>query len=119
MSWSAGDWMCSACEHQNFRKREGCQRCGYPKFEGPDPSTWNRLMPGDWFCSCGAHNYAARPACYKCAALKIVYSSAASHSHPTLPPGWKSGDWICLRIGCGEHNYANRAECFRCKTPKN
>ncbi|XP_065850985.1 uncharacterized protein [Euphorbia lathyris] len=115
MSMSRGDWMCSACQHQNFKKREECQRCGYPspKYEAPDPAEWTRTLPGDWFCTCGAHNYANRPNCYKCGAPKI-------HSAlPTFPPGWKSGDWLCPRLGCGEHNYASRGECFRCKTPRN
>ncbi|KAJ6435283.1 hypothetical protein OIU84_000467 [Salix udensis] len=28
---AGGDWMCSACQHLNFKKREMCQLCGYPK----------------------------------------------------------------------------------------
>ncbi|XP_015578032.1 zinc finger Ran-binding domain-containing protein 2 [Ricinus communis] len=117
MSWSGGDWICSACQHQNFRKREACQRCGYPKFHGPDPAGWTRVLPGDWYCTamnCGAHNYASRPSCYRCGTSRNEYGSSCG-SESTFPPGWKSGDWICPRMGCGEHNYASRNECFRCK----
>ncbi|XP_050227192.1 uncharacterized protein LOC126676896 isoform X2 [Mercurialis annua] len=123
MSWSGGDWMCSACQHQNFRKREVCQRCGYPKFDGPDPAGWTRILPGDWYCSstsCGVQNYASRTSCFKCGAFRIDYSATACGSQAcNFPPGWKAGDWICPRMGCGEHNYASRTECHRCRTPKN
>ncbi|KAG6723890.1 hypothetical protein I3842_03G229900 [Carya illinoinensis] len=129
MSWSGGDWMCGACQHPNFKKRDACQRCGYPKYGGPDPSTYNttEVLAGDWFCNamnCGSHNYASRSNCYRCGAYKTDYAaagitasgygSAASH----VPPGWKAGDWICARMGCGVHNYASRMECYKCKTPK-
>ncbi|KAK2645991.1 hypothetical protein Ddye_021186 [Dipteronia dyeriana] len=120
MSWTGGDWMCDACQHQNFKKRDACQRCGYPKFGGPDVSTYlyNRteVLAGDWYCTatnCGAHNYASRPSCYICGALKNDYGSDGSY-----PAGWKKGDWICNRMGCGVHNYASRMECYKCKTPK-
>ncbi|MBA0690253.1 hypothetical protein Goari_007942, partial [Gossypium aridum] len=76
MSWTGGDWMCAACQYQNFRKREACQRCGYPKCGGPDVSTYlyNRTeaLAGDWYCvamNCGAHNYASRPNCYRCGTM--------------------------------------------------
>ncbi|KAE8714184.1 Zinc finger family protein, putative isoform 1 [Hibiscus syriacus] len=89
-----GDWMCAACQHQNFKKREACQRCAYPKYGGPDVSTYlyNRteILAGD--CMMG--------------------------SESRVPPGWKTGDWMCTRYGCGVHNYASRIECFRCKTPR-
>ncbi|XP_015946363.3 ranBP2-type zinc finger protein At1g67325 [Arachis duranensis] len=82
MSWSGGDWMCGACQHINFKKREACQNCGYPKFGGPDPSTYRyhrtEALAGDWFCTgmnCGAHNYASRSNCYRCGAFKDKYSS--------------------------------------------
>ncbi|KAL6223923.1 hypothetical protein ACLB2K_002780 [Fragaria x ananassa] len=124
MSWAGGDWMCGACQHLNFKKREACQRCGYPRYGGPDPSTYgcNRteVLAGDWFCNCGAHNYAQRPNCFRCAALKNDYCGGYNMMAPdgSAPPGWKAGDWICTRVGCGMHNYANRQECYKCKTPK-
>ncbi|XP_027333187.1 zinc finger Ran-binding domain-containing protein 2-like isoform X1 [Abrus precatorius] len=134
MSWSGGDWMCGACQHINFKKRDACQSCGYPKFGGPDPTTyrynWTEALAGDWYCkamNCGAHNYASRSSCYRCGALKDDYSissrfidgSVGYGSDSNYPPGWKTGDWICSRIGCGVHNYASRTECFKCKTPRN
>lgn len=27
---------------------------------------YNNFRPGDWVCSCGAHNYASKDVCYKC-----------------------------------------------------
>ncbi|RZC10369.1 hypothetical protein D0Y65_010919 [Glycine soja] len=104
MSWSGGDWMCGVCEHINFKKREACQSCGYPKYGGPDPSTYryNRTeaLPGDWFCNCGAHNYANRSSCYRCGSMKDDYSSgygnnSGGYGSDTFPPGWKTGDWLC------------------------
>lgn len=100
MNWSGGDWMCGVCEHVNFKKREACQRCGYPKYGGPDPTTYEyhktdhqALLAGDWYCNCGAHNYASRSNCYRCNsnAFKNVDNIGAL-------PGWKSGDWICTRL---------------------
>ncbi|RDY07972.1 hypothetical protein CR513_07844, partial [Mucuna pruriens] len=127
MSWSGGDWMCGVCQHINFKKREACQSCGYPKYGGPDPSTYryNRTeaLAGDWFCNCGGHNYASRSCCYRCGAMKDYYSSgygsnSGEYGSDTFSPGWKTGDWLCPRIGCGVHNYASRTECFKCKMPR-
>ncbi|CAI0629150.1 unnamed protein product [Linum tenue] len=128
MSWTGGDWMCAACQHQNFKKREGCQRCGYPKYGGPDVATYlyNRteVLAGDWYCigmNCGAHNYASRTSCFRCGSIKNDYGAAAAAAYgsdPNAPPGWKSGDWICARMGCGAHNFASRGECFKCRTPR-
>ncbi|KAG2398953.1 Nuclear pore complex protein [Vigna angularis] len=109
MSWSGGDWMCGACQHINFKKRDSCQTCGYPKFGGPDPTTyrynWTETLAGDWYCTsmnCGAHNYASRSSCYRCGALKDGYSCRfGGNIDPCggyasdCPPGWKTGDWIC------------------------
>ena len=104
MSWSGGDWICSACQHSNFKKRDTCHRCGYPKYGGPDPSTYmsNRteVLAGDWYCNCGAHNYASRSNCFKCSAYKNDYAMMGSGGYGSdcsAPPGWKSGDWICSR----------------------
>ncbi|CAN4096413.1 unnamed protein product [Withania somnifera] len=94
-----GDWMCAACQHVNFKKRDACQRCSY-------------VLAGDWYCramNCGSHNYASRSSCYLCG---VIYDASAL-------PGWKSGGWICSRLGCAMHNYASRAECYKCKTPRN
>lgn len=102
MNWSGGDWMCGVCEHVNFKKREACQRCGYPKYGGPDPSTYDQyniihskstdeVLAGDWYCNCGAHNYASRSSCYRC------NSNAYKSLDIGALPGWKSGDWICSR----------------------
>ncbi|XP_059635070.1 uncharacterized protein LOC132277272 [Cornus florida] len=127
-----GDWMCPSCQHLNFKKRDSCQLCQCPKYGG-DISSYgiNRteVLAGDWYCNamnCGAHNYASRPSCYRCGASKdyfgyggdTVGAGAYLYADGSAPPGWKTGDWICSRLGCGVHNYASRTECFKCKTPR-
>lgn len=114
MSREGGDWMCSSCQHMNFKKRDSCQRCRCPKFGGSptDVSSCgiNRteVLAGDWYCNtinCGAHNYASRTSCYMCGATKendyCGYGggmvAAADICDGSVLPGWKSGDWICSR----------------------
>ncbi|KAK4344214.1 hypothetical protein RND71_037308 [Anisodus tanguticus] len=123
-----GDWMCAACQHLNFKKRDACQRCSCPKYATPaDVAMYGlnktEVMAGDWYCSamnCGSHNYASRTSCYRCGSVKSDYYGigAGCGYDASAVPGWKSGDWICSRIGCGMHNYASRAECYKCKTPR-
>ncbi|KAF4400323.1 hypothetical protein G4B88_018665 [Cannabis sativa] len=92
-----------------------------PQVRGPDPSTYcynNRteVLAGDWFCNCGSHNYASRSQCFRCGSIKNDYGggygaqmmTAYGSDNSSAPPGWKSGDWFCSRVGCGEHNYASR-----------
>ncbi|XP_073158799.1 RNA-binding protein involved in heterochromatin assembly dri1-like isoform X2 [Henckelia pumila] len=127
-----GDWLCPACQHLNFKKRDPCQRCGCPKnATAVDVSSYSILqrtepMPGDWYCgglNCGAHNYASRTSCYRCGSPKDCCGygagaiASAGYAYDSIP-GWKSGDWICTRFGCGMHNYASRMECYKCKTPR-
>ncbi|OIT37079.1 PREDICTED: TATA-binding protein-associated factor 2N isoform X1 [Nicotiana attenuata] len=108
-------------------------------------STGPDVRPGDWYCAignCGAHNFASRSSCFKCGAFKDESSGGggggcggggfdAEHMMSSRPrgfgfgsasggsrSGWKSGDWICARLGCNEHNFASRMECFRCNAPR-
>ncbi|KAL8488314.1 hypothetical protein ACS0TY_024099 [Phlomoides rotata] len=119
-----GDWMCGACHHLNFQKRESCQRCGCPKYAGAaDMCSYamnkTEVLAGDWYCAamnCGAHNYASRTSCYRCCASKD-YATGYGVGIDAVP-GWKTGDWICNRLGCGMHNYASRMECYKCQTPR-
>ncbi|KAL9224005.1 hypothetical protein vseg_000081 [Gypsophila vaccaria] len=138
MSWSS-DWMCGACQHMNFKRRDSCHRCGYSRYGGPllvnnassaatNNTTTEVALPGDWYCQafgCGAHNYASRVSCFRCSALKPRCHGAffggssimtATGEGVAVIPGWKTGDWICSR--CGEHNYACRVGCYKCKTPR-
>ncbi|KAJ9538826.1 hypothetical protein OSB04_031559 [Centaurea solstitialis] len=129
---SSGDWMCAACQHMNFKKRDACQRCHCPKFASSEEISsygMNRteVLAGDWYCAtfnCGTHNYASRNACYRCGALKdysamMAASTASCYGYDaSVVPGWKTGDWICNRLGCGVHNYASRMECYKCKSPR-
>ncbi|KAL1554880.1 zinc finger Ran-binding domain-containing protein 2-like [Salvia divinorum] len=124
MSREGGDWMCQACQHINFKKREACQRCSCPKYstaaevEAYAAAQRTEVMAGDWYCggmNCGAHNYASRSTCYRCGAVKTYCSYGYAYD---AVPGWKTGDWICNRLGCAMHNYASRMECYKCKTPR-
>ncbi|KAL7093566.1 hypothetical protein ACP275_11G046900 [Erythranthe tilingii] len=130
-----GDWMCNACQHINFKKRDSCQRCGCPKFATSAQissysmqkmSTDHQTLAGDWYCgaiNCGTHNYASRGACYRCGASKDYCGygagviASAGYAYDAIP-GWKTGDWICSRLGCGMHNYACRIECYKCRMPR-
>ncbi|KAJ9538950.1 hypothetical protein OSB04_031683 [Centaurea solstitialis] len=109
---SSGDWMCAACQHMNFKKRDACQRCHCPKFASSEEISsygMNRteVLAGDWYCAtfnCGTHNYASRNACYRCGALKdysamMAASTASCYGYDaSVVPGWKTGDWICNSI---------------------
>ncbi|KAL5208354.1 hypothetical protein ABZP36_032789 [Zizania latifolia] len=162
MNRKPGDWDCRACQHLNFSRRDLCQRCGEPRGAAERGSaaaggdyanfggarggssfgggfgTGSDVRPGDWYCSCGAHNFASRSSCFKCAAFKdeaavnsgaggfdgdisrtrgFGFGSGAGAARASRP-GWKSGDWICTRSGCNEHNFASRMECFRCNAPR-
>ncbi|XP_072979551.1 RNA-binding protein involved in heterochromatin assembly dri1-like [Typha angustifolia] len=155
MNRKPGDWNCRTCQHLNFSRRDSCQRCSEPRssadrsdyasfgaggggarggssfgFSGSD------VRPGDWYCSCGAHNFASRSSCFKCGAFKedtavglgagvggafdgdMMRSSRGFGFGGGGRTGWKSGDWICTRSGCNEHNFASRMECFRCNAPR-
>ncbi|KAK4394527.1 hypothetical protein Sango_1607000 [Sesamum angolense] len=94
-----GDWMCAACQHLNFQKRDSCQRCSCPKYAtGVDVSAYamqkNEVLAGDWYCgalNCGAHNYASRTSCYRCCASKdycgyVLKSWHLLATHATLFP---------------------------------
>ncbi|KAL8152555.1 hypothetical protein V2J09_010315 [Rumex salicifolius] len=114
MSWAGGDWMCGVCQHVNFKKRDPCQKCGFPKNGSPDDlsaylANKTEVLAGDWYCqtmNCGAHNYASRSLCFRCGSMKADHynagygnnlMSAAGFGTESLVPGWKSGDWICAR----------------------
>ncbi len=65
-----GDWICLACEMNNFASRSHCLQCGMPGAGAPRPAD----RPGDWSCpnsTCRYHNFASRAHCYKCKTAKI------------------------------------------------
>ncbi|XP_058734411.1 uncharacterized protein LOC131606150 [Vicia villosa] len=141
-----GDWNCRSCQHMNFQRRESCQRCGDSKYgERVDYGSvfggirggssfglsGSDVRLGDWYCgagNCGAHNFASRLSCFKCGAFKDELASGGFNNSTDIllsrgfggstRPGWKSGDWICNRLGCNEHNFASRMECFKCSAPR-
>nr|XP_025884446.1 uncharacterized protein LOC109119059 [Solanum lycopersicum] len=127
-----GDWMCVACQHVNFKKRDGCQRCSCPKYATSADvamyglnitDVWtkhNRLLKFDRLhessfsislpLSCGI--------CYCCtkgSPSPKVRSSTRSPRY--LLRAYNITSFLIYRIGCGMHNYASRAECYKCKTP--
>ncbi|THU49096.1 hypothetical protein C4D60_Mb06t05950 [Musa balbisiana] len=144
MSRRAGDWNCSLCQHHNFSRRDSCQQCGHPRLCSGDFSDYAGLgggrggssfgvvsdvRPGDWYCSCGGHNFASRSSCHSCCAFRDESAvgviggfdnseMAGSQGITYGGGGWKSGDWLCTRSGCNHHNFASRRECYRCKAPK-
>ncbi|KAL8108719.1 RNA-binding protein involved in heterochromatin assembly dri1-like isoform X2 [Apium graveolens] len=118
-----------------FGAGSGMRNTGLSPFglTGPD------VRPGDWYCNignCGAHNFASRSSCFKCGAFKDEtgggggfdaggdisrgrgFGSINGGSGSSGRSAWKSGDWICTRLGCNEHNFASRMECFRCNAPR-
>merc|ERR1711957_725889 len=75
-----GSWICLACHHVNFPKRDSCNKrlCGKPRIEvdgGPPPGmpgaavTNKRELPqpdGTWTCvHCGNTNWPLRTTCNK------------------------------------------------------
>ncbi|GFY99782.1 hypothetical protein Acr_13g0011820 [Actinidia rufa] len=78
MSREGGDWMCSACQHINFKKRDWCQQCRCSKYGASNGINGPVVLAGDWYCNtinCGAHNYASRTSCYICGSIKDDYCS--------------------------------------------
>lgn len=74
---SSGDWMCGSCQHLNFKKRDSCQCCRFPKFGGSaDIASYginkmDEVLADDWYYTAinyGAHNYASRTSCFRCSA---------------------------------------------------
>ncbi|XP_064967738.1 transcription initiation factor TFIID subunit 15b-like [Musa acuminata AAA Group] len=141
MSKWTGDWNCRSCHHHNFSWRDACQKCGNLRSSVGDLSdstgsgsggsslgftVSGHVRLGDWYCSCGGHNFASRSSCHSCGAVKQDSTIGGSDSND-MPGsqgiaygggGWKSGDWLCTRSGCNQHNFASRRECYRCKAPK-
>ncbi|XP_078177450.1 ran BP2/NZF zinc finger-like superfamily protein isoform X2 [Carex rostrata] len=149
MNRKPGDWNCRSCQHLNFSRRDMCQRCGETRTGGDFGANFggvrgmssfgggfggSDVRPGDWYCNCGAHNFASRSSCFKCGVFKEESSVNGGFDGDMSRsrgfgfgngggggggrPGWKSGDWICTRSGCNEHNFASRMECFRCNAPR-
>ncbi|AQL02221.1 Ran BP2/NZF zinc finger-like superfamily protein [Zea mays] len=132
-----GDWNCKNCQHLNFSRRDYCQRCRDPRPDlqfGDGYSTVGVLTsldirPGDWYCSCGYHNFASRSSCFKCGTIVRDFPAgqgaagaegdfAGGRDSAAVRAGWKAGDWICTRPGCNVHNFASRMECYRCNAPR-
>jgi hypothetical protein len=160
MNRKPGDWDCRSCQHLNFSRRDLCQRCGEPRSAADRGSVGGALggdyanfggrgaggssfgtgfgagsdvRPGDWYCTCGAHNFASRSSCFKCAAFKEEAAvnggaggfdgdmsrsrgfgfgavggmgggmGAGAAGGRASRPGWKSGDWICTRCVLFKH----------------
>ncbi|OEL21405.1 hypothetical protein BAE44_0017577 [Dichanthelium oligosanthes] len=132
-----GDWNCKNCQHLNFGRRDYCQRCHDPRpdlqfsdgYSTGGVLTSLDIRPGDWYCSCGYHNFASRSSCFKCGTIVRDFPAgqgaagaegdfACGRDSAAVRAGWKAGDWICTRPGCNVHNFASRTECYRCNAPR-
>lgn len=127
-----GVWMCAACNTFNNAERGACTHCGEhrpaPRRHGQghtlgetsDPShgpaargfssAKHPFRAGDWYCSCGGHNFARNTQCRECGL------AAPSERRTAVRSGGNSGDWICRE--CGKYNFARRAECMQCHHPQ-
>ncbi|OAY85494.1 hypothetical protein ACMD2_04122, partial [Ananas comosus] len=108
MNRKPGDWNCMSCNHLNFSRRDSCQRCHEqrpPAASGANSSFGfgsgggsDVVRPGDWYCSCGTHNFASRSSCFKCSFPKedsAVGGCGGDAPRTRARAGWKFGDWIC------------------------
>ncbi|KPA84453.1 putative mitochondrial mitochondrial RNA binding complex 1 subunit [Leptomonas pyrrhocoris] len=126
-----GVWMCAACNTFNNSTRGACVHCGEVRPSGrlSDRASGSTLIPdasiaasshrarhpaeapqsfkrGDWYCSCGAHNFARNTHCRDCQAPAPVQRRAALRHNAS------SQDWVCP--ACDKYNFSRRTECMRC-----
>ena len=111
-----GDWNCKNCQHLNFSRRDYCQRCREPRADLQFSDGYSTggvltsldIRPGDWYCSCGYHNFASRSSCFKCGTIVRDFPAgqgaagaegdlARGRDSAAVRAGWKAGDWICTR----------------------
>ncbi|MCD7473312.1 hypothetical protein HAX54_015093 [Datura stramonium] len=92
-----GDWMCAACQHLNFKKRDACQRCSFPKYATPaDVSMYGlnktEVMAGDWYSS--AMNCGGVMDRMQVLFLvgRVVIGFAAVQDRKIMS---REGDWMC------------------------
>ena len=111
------------CTNNNYASREKCKKCGQPKEVAALPAI---AMPG---ASLPTHqHYFARAQAVPEQNMNIGLLSNGvqpadkygiqqisawpldgnnSSGLPSVPKGWRNGDWIC---NCGFHNYSSRAQ---------
>jgi hypothetical protein len=75
------------------------------------PST-GQLLPGDWQCGCGYHNFARNGTCRSCDKPKEGKVRTVAVERQLLP-----GQWLCNQ--CGELNFVKRKSCRECGVAKN
>ncbi|KPI86582.1 hypothetical protein ABL78_4357 [Leptomonas seymouri] len=130
-----GTWMCAECYTFNNATRGACVYCGEkrPPRRSSDcvsqstftadasfsassqatqqhASTRQPFLRGDWYCSCGAHNFARNAHCRECRA-PIPAQKKEELRHTS-----SGGSWDCPE--CGMYNFARRTECMRCHHAK-
>ncbi|KAK4791304.1 hypothetical protein SAY86_031717 [Trapa natans] len=137
----AGDWICTGCTNNNYASREKCKKCGQAKeiaampavvMPGSSLPTYSHYLAmvqgllgqkmgttpmgingilehpfNSW--SAGEYdNHGANTA----SAWQTGFPYLDSINQlPSVPKGWRSGDWICR---CGFHNYSSRLQCKKC-----
>lgn len=127
-----GDWYCE-CGTHNFASRSQCMSCGQgkpatmrpfstAKMPRADPTIAGQpgaggdrpaVKNGDWFCSCGFHNFASRTTCFSCQSPRPARQGQKQVRRETR---FRPGDWICE--GCGFTNFAARSTCKQCEAQR-
>ncbi|XP_068337078.1 transcription initiation factor TFIID subunit 15-like [Pyrus communis] len=107
-----GDWYCAAgnCGAHNFASRSSCFKCG--TFKDDSAAGGGCGFDSDLPRSRGFGLGLGGGGGIGGAGGGGIGGTGGGR------PGWKSGDWICTRLGCNEHNFASRMECFRCNAPR-
>jgi hypothetical protein len=117
-----GDWICPACQANNFARRNACFKCYAPRegFTAP-PTPAQRgggnfgMKRGDWVCTgCQTHNFAKRQNCLNCERPRPLDADGGRGGGNNASRK-KFGDWKC---DCGFTNFASRAACLKCDAAK-
>ncbi|PSS21356.1 Zinc finger, RanBP2-type protein [Actinidia chinensis var. chinensis] len=122
-----GDWICTGCTNNNYASREKCKKCGQPKELAAMPAI---AMPGASLPTHQHHFARAQGVPEQNMNIGLLSNGVQpvdkygiqqisawplggnnSSGLPSVPKGWRNGDWIC---NCGFHNYSSRAQCKQC-----
>lgn len=63
-----GDWQCSICGEVCFASKQSCYHCKTKRHDEPAIIPFQLVVfkHGDWFCTCGFHNFKDRTHCLMC-----------------------------------------------------
>merc|ERR1719272_2907972 len=135
-----GDWICPACQNNNYANRVACNKCQMPKQTGMSEMDFttqmnqmnqmgmggyggmNQMGMGAMMGNMGGPNMRPGdwmcPACqnHNCASREACNKCSAPKDVQIGNSGMRPGDWICP--SCANHNYASKAACNKCSAPK-